>query len=357
MSYLRVVANQVHARTSKTGVTGGIRVRDLTLELNRAQPRTATVARRLERLLHGDGQVPVEHAVRVNESPAGATVRHQRSAMLDIASCRPSLCSYNRQLQPARLPGCRAPFLPPSAQSAINRTSNEDAVVEQAVIKSRRILKSQSLASKLTEDLRKRIINGEFSVGTMLRQEQIAQEYGVSRMPVREALHQLDAEGLVVSQANRGALVTELSLSEINEILDLRLMLEPDLLARAIPNMTAETIAKSQAIQHQLDGAYETGDIGHWGKLNAEFHLSLYEPSGRSVTLAFIHRISVQVDRYMRLHMALTDSMLDGAADHHRLLALSIGGKVREAKALLVEHIRCTKAQLALILSARMPQE
>jgi len=225
--------------------------------------------------------------------------------------------------------------------------------VEQAVIKAKRILKRQSLASTLAEDLRKRIINGEFAGGTMLRQEQIAQEYGVSRMPVREALHQLDAEGLVVTQANRGALVAELSLAEIDEIFDLRMALEPDLLARAIPNMTADTLARSQSILRELDGAYETGDIGHWGALNAKFHLSLYEPSGRSVTLSFIHRISLQVDRYIRLQMAMTDSVSDGSADHQRIFDLTRDGKTPEATALLTEHIQHTKEQLRGILSAR----
>ncbi len=224
--------------------------------------------------------------------------------------------------------------------------------MEQAVIKAKRILKRQSLASTLTDDLRKRIIDGEFEGGTMLRQEQIAQEYGVSRMPVREALHQLGSEGLVIVQANRGAIIADLSLAEIDEIFDLRLALEPDLLARAIPRMTPESVAKSQAILRELDESYEAGNLGHWGALNARFHLSLYELSDRSVTLSFIHRINLQVDRYIRLQMALTDAVSDGASDHQRILELSRDGKVEEAAALLTEHIRQTKEQLCGILAA-----
>lgn len=225
--------------------------------------------------------------------------------------------------------------------------------MEQAVSKTKRILKRQSLASTLTEDLRKRIIDGEFEGGTMLRQEQIAHEYGVSRMPVREALQQLGSEGLVITQANRGAIVADLSLAEIDEIFDLRLALEPDLLARAIPKMTPQSVARSQAILDELDESYEAGNLGHWGALNAKFHLSLYELSDRSVTLSFIHRINVQVDRYIRLQMVMTDAVSDGAADHQRLLELSRDGKVQEATTLLAEHIRQTKEQLCGILAAR----
>ncbi len=224
--------------------------------------------------------------------------------------------------------------------------------MDQAVTKVKRILKRQSLASTLAEDLRKRIINGEFEGGTMLRQEQIANEYGVSRMPVREALQQLNSEGLVVTQANRGALISDLSLAEIDEIFDLRLLLEPDLLARAIPRMTPQSLAKSEAILQELDESYEAGNLGHWGALNTKFHLSLYELSDRSVTLSFIHRINVQVDRYIRLQMAMTDAVSDGSSDHHRILDLSRDGKTQEATALLAEHISQTKEQLCGILVA-----
>jgi len=217
----------------------------------------------------------------------------------------------------------------------------------------KRTLKRQNLASTLAEDLRKRIIQGELAGGTPLRQEQLAQEYGVSRMPVREALQQLDSEGLIANQAHFGATVVELSQSEINELFDLRLMLEPDLLARAIPNMNAACLAKSQSLLHELDQAYETGDLLHWGILNTRFHLSLYEPSGRAITLAFLHKISLQIDRYMRIHMAMTEAVSDGAEDHQRILAFSSAGQIQPATELLTRHIRQTREQLVSILSAR----
>jgi len=217
----------------------------------------------------------------------------------------------------------------------------------------KRTLKRQNLAATLAEDLRKRILQGELAGGTPLRQERLAQEYGVSRMPVREALQQLDSEGLINNQAHFGASVVELSRSEIDEIFDLRLMLEPDLLAHAIPHMTAASVAKSQHILRELDQAYETGDLSHWGLLNTRFHLSLYEPSGRSITLAFLHKISLQVDHYMRMHMAMTEAVSDGAEDHLRILELSSTGQTRSATDLLTRHILQTREQLVCILSAR----
>jgi DNA-binding GntR family transcriptional regulator len=224
--------------------------------------------------------------------------------------------------------------------------------VEQASSQ-RKPLKRQNLASMLVDDLRKRLLCGEFSSGTLLRQEQLAQEYGVSRMPVREALRQLDSEGLVIMQANRGATVSELSLAEIDEIFDLRVFLELDLLERAIPNMTPVSIDKSQRILDELDAAYATRDIAQWGSLNGKFHMSLYEPSGRSISLSLISRISLQVDRYLRLQISMTEAMTDGAIEHKAMLDLCSQGKTAEALELLATHIRRTKAQLIDILSAR----
>ncbi|HUH40260.1 MAG TPA: GntR family transcriptional regulator [Castellaniella sp.] len=217
----------------------------------------------------------------------------------------------------------------------------------------RKIIKRQNLASMLVDDLRKRLLSGEFGGGTLLRQEQLAQEYGVSRMPVREALRQLDSEGLVVMQTNRGATVSELSLAEIDEIFDLRVVLELDLLRRAIPNMTPASVAKSQGILQELDQAYAHRDTAQWGMLNGKFHMSLYEPSGRSISLSLVSRISVQVDRYLRLQIAMTETMSNGALEHQMMLDLCRDKKSQEALDILATHIGRTKDQLIQILSAR----
>lgn len=216
-----------------------------------------------------------------------------------------------------------------------------------------KVIKRQNLASILTEDLRKRILTGEFEGGTLLRQELIAQEYGVSRMPVRETLRQLDSEGLVIMQANRGAVVSELSLSEIEEMFDLRVLLEVDLIRRAIPKMTKASLRKSELILQELDSAYQTQDIGQWGMLNAKFHMSLYEPSDRSISLSFVNRISLQVDRYLRLQLSVTQTMSDGSVDHQTLFEHCKNRKVDEAVDLLQDHILRARAQLITILARR----
>src|SRR3954452_12204296 len=99
-------------------------------------------------------------------------------------------------------------------------------------------IQRQTIAGMTLEALRDRILRGEYPEGEPLRQDAIAIELGVSRIPVREALRQLEAEGLVTFTPHRGAVVSTLSIDEIVELFELRAEIESDLLRRSIPHMT-----------------------------------------------------------------------------------------------------------------------
>tara|TARA_B100000780_G_scaffold150272_1_gene105009 strand:+ start:415 stop:924 length:510 start_codon:yes stop_codon:yes gene_type:complete len=140
----------------------------------------------------------------------------------------------------------------------------------------KRAILRKSLPDMISDDIRERILNGELSEGDAIRQEALAEEYHVSRMPVREALKRLDAEGLVQLTNNRGATVIKHSLDEIGEIFDLRRLIEVDLFRRAIPKMTADHFVLSDQLVNEMDASYEANDVAKWGDLNAEYHCSLY---------------------------------------------------------------------------------
>ena len=89
-----------------------------------------------------------------------------------------------------------------------------------------------SVVDQLASRLRARILRNEIQAGEQLRQEALAEAYGVSRMPIREALRQLEAEGLVVFNPHKGAIVSAMSVDEAEELFDLRLLIEPDLIIR-----------------------------------------------------------------------------------------------------------------------------
>ncbi len=220
----------------------------------------------------------------------------------------------------------------------------------------RRAVKKQSLPEIIAGDLRERILSGELSEGEAIRQEQLAQEYDVSRMPVREALKRLSAEGLVQWENNRGGSVIRHSLSEIGEIFDLRMLIEVDLFRRAIPNMTAENFQACEEILAEMEGSYDADDVSHWGKLNYDYHTALYEAADRQMSKSILERISLQSDRYVRLHLSVMKQREPAKDEHRQLLAYAKEGNVAEAAALLEQHISRTKSELLDMISKQRRQ-
>ncbi len=213
-------------------------------------------------------------------------------------------------------------------------------------------IRRHSLPDALAESLRERILKGEFKEGDQLVQEAIAREYEVSRMPVREALRQLEAAGLVVLKMHKGAVVKGIPSEQIAELFELRAVLEADLLAHAIPKMTPTDLDEAAAILMQLEKAYHDGEIGKWGELNFAFHYRLYAPSQRVQTLGIVQSINVQTDRYIRLQLFLNKSSSVGAeAEHRELLALCAAGKTKEAVAYLKAHISKAGRSLLQVLA------
>jgi DNA-binding GntR family transcriptional regulator len=208
-----------------------------------------------------------------------------------------------------------------------------------------RKIKRQSLPGILTESIRERILNGEFQGGESLTQASIAAEYGVSRMPVREAFQQLEAAGLIATQIHKGAVVTSIPAEQISELFDLRAILECHLLEHSIPNMTDEHFKTSRDILKCLEDAYHQGDAASWGTLNWEFHCSLYTAANLVQTLAILQSINVQTERYVRLQLLLTNAIEDAEAEHRELLRLCEGRDTLNAVACLRNHIldaRCS---------------
>ncbi|WID95214.1 GntR family transcriptional regulator [Bosea vestrisii] len=199
------------------------------------------------------------------------------------------------------------------------------------------IVQKKTISSQVADVLRKRILSGEYEAGTRLRQEHIASEIGVSRIPVREALHQLHSEGYVTLVSQKGAVVSAISLGEILEMFELRARVETWLLALAIPRMTEIDFAKAQDALEHFSREGRHSEYSH--ALNWKFHSALYEPSGRVMTIDLVAKIHQQIERYTRLMVSLAGSQEKASREHALLLALCRTGDVERAVALLDQHI------------------
>jgi DNA-binding GntR family transcriptional regulator len=233
-----------------------------------------------------------------------------------------------------------------------NTHETRDVMPELPAPKINRRIQRKSLPETLADSLRERILNGEFKEGDQLVQEVIAEEYEVSRMPVREALRQLEAAGLIQFVAHKSAVVTTIPIAQIAELFELRAMLEPDLLGRAIPLLTDEHLKASQHILLNLEEVYRSKDISMWGKLNWEFHRSLYDAADRIQTLAVVQGINIQTDRYIRLQLLVTGELANAQDDHREILALCRKRDVHQAVALVRQHILTAGAHLTAALAA-----
>src|SRR6187551_998389 len=121
-------------------------------------------------------------------------------------------------------------------------------------------LQRQTVASMTVEALRERILRGDYPEGEPLRQDTLADELGVSRIPVREALRQLEAEGLVTVTPHRGAIVTTLSAAELEEVFALRAEVESALLRAAIPRLDPDRLALAAELLERQERALAAGD-------------------------------------------------------------------------------------------------
>jgi DNA-binding GntR family transcriptional regulator len=208
------------------------------------------------------------------------------------------------------------------------------------VFAGRQIRARKTVAEAAAEELRMRILSGQLKEGSQLRQEVLAAELGVSRIPLREALRLLEGEGLVTIVPHRGAVVSVLSPAEIGELFDLRALIEPELIRCAIPHLVPADLLKAEATLTGYRAAFERRDVETWGALNTQFHLALYRPARRPRFLALAQTLLDQADRYTRMQLLLTGGESRAQQEHEELLALCQAREIEPAAALLERHIR-----------------
>lgn len=195
---------------------------------------------------------------------------------------------------------------------------------------------AQTVAAQIREQILKRDIVG----GEPLRQEAIAKSFGTSIIPVREALRQLEAEGLVELQSHRGAIATKLTLDKALEWIHLRRLIETDLIGLALDNITDEHIGKAKEILGKFDDAMDQRrDIAHWSDYNWRFHSALYLPANRPESMKVLSDLHKKCDRYIRLQLLSGDHIERAEEEHHELIEICRKRNKRSAKTLLQQHI------------------
>ena len=196
---------------------------------------------------------------------------------------------------------------------------------------------SRTVKSGLVELIREEIVRGDYKPGERLRLEDIAAQYEVSTMPVREALRDLETEGLVELFPHRGAVVTELSPDELVDIYDIRAYLEEKATLAAVPNLTEETLNKMASLIDDMDENMD--DVSMEVALNHEFHFTLYAASGRKHLYELNHLLRFKAQHYLRAFIQELGGMPQAQVEHRAILAVCKKGDAEQAASLMHKHV------------------
>lgn len=186
--------------------------------------------------------------------------------------------------------------------------------------------------------LRGAIADGRLAPGARLEPDRIAAELGCSRMPVREALKVLEAEGFVTCYPFRGTEVSHLLAEDVEELFAMRLALEDLALARAIPVLTADDLRRMRAILVHMD---DLAERPHWRDLNQQFHAVLNGACGWPRLIGQIDVLRQNVDRYVRMWVD-AEGYATPQRQHWELLHACEARDLPRARAVLDAHLRGT---------------
>lgn len=212
-----------------------------------------------------------------------------------------------------------------------------------------------SLAEIAYQQVRDDILSGTFAAGQSLGQEEIASRIGTSRVPLREALQRLEAEGLVILRPRRGYIVTSLDPDEIRDIFDIRMLLEERAGYLATLRATPEDVAEVEKLLHAMDGlsVANAEETAVFAESNRAFHDRLYAGSGRAQLCRLMAVLRTNVERYIRIGARIAGNLERVRDDHYQIFNAFRRGDAQTVGRLCREHCAATCDRLI----ARLIQE
>ncbi len=203
--------------------------------------------------------------------------------------------------------------------------------------------------SGTVELIRDQILSGALQSGRQLKQLQLAQELGVSHIPLREAFKILESEGFVICHARRGTFVADLTIESATEIWELRTNLEPLAVRYSVPRVTSADIAIARGLMEQ---AAKAEDHITWRRLNWDFHRALYAAASRPMLLDMLNALWHNVDRYCTL-LTKANNGHHVICDHEELLSAYVSGDAKAATKLVLSHMGQVGRKVQALLSER----
>ncbi|WP_342029316.1 GntR family transcriptional regulator [Sphingomonas sp. CFBP 13720] len=203
----------------------------------------------------------------------------------------------------------------------------------------------RTLSDQVFAIVRERIVTGQLAGDAPIRQDALATELGVSKIPLREALGRLEQDGLLQSQPNRGYTVQPMSADQADEIYALRLSIEPAAAARAALHASDADRGAATAAFHALDKAAH-GNLGEVAMRNRDFHVALVRPGDRAITTQLVERLAIQAERYVVAHLEPAGRDARAHLEHRDIIDAWLARDGVTLQALLHRHIEATLLDL-----------
>ncbi len=194
----------------------------------------------------------------------------------------------------------------------------------------------ENAAARVASELRSEILQGDLAPGSRLSQQSTAERFGVSRIPVRDAIQILVGEGLVQPSSNATAVVTGMSIAELQELYELREAIEPLATQIAVPNVGRADLL---LMRKQLQTMAEYADTRTWLAANTEFHAAIYRRAGRPRMIELVERLRRDTDRYMYVHIEVVGQTEHLVDEHLSILAAVESRDAALAARLTREHL------------------
>jgi len=200
-----------------------------------------------------------------------------------------------------------------------------------------KLLTDKQPAEALYQQLKQDIRDNKLPVASPLKQEQLAAEYGVSRIPIRDVLQRLKNEGWLTQSGKRGVMVHPLSATEAEDLYIMRMYLEPLILSHAMPKLNHQILGQATDILEQLDQSKLS--IAQHGDLNWQFHACIYQAAKRPTLFNNIANLHQLCSRYIGFHSVELDYVKTSQQEHYQLLEAIKAKQLGKAKAILKQHI------------------
>ena len=194
----------------------------------------------------------------------------------------------------------------------------------------------ENAAVRVASELRSEILQGDIAPGSRLSQQSTAERFGVSRIPVRDALQILAGEGLVQPSSNATAVVTGMSIAELQELYELREAIEPLATEIAVPNVGRADLL---VMRKQLQIMAQHADTRTWLAANTEFHATIYRRASRPRMIELVDRLRSDTDRYMYVHIEVVGQTEHLTDEHLGILAAVESRDSALAARLTREHL------------------